>query len=99
MYKRQTITRDNKDTVIETIRFIKSLGVKKFGLNALIRSGRGVSHEGLDPEMCIRDSIHVWLSLGRCCFGISGLRAHNLYWGSVGNIPVSYTHLDVYKRQ
>ena len=44
-----TITRDNKDTVIETIRFIKSLGVKKFGLNALIRSGRGVSHEGLDP--------------------------------------------------
>lgn len=45
-----TITRDNKDSVIETIRFIKTLGVKKFGLNALIRSGRGVSHEGLEPE-------------------------------------------------
>ncbi len=44
-----TITSDNEDTVIETIRFIKSLGVQKFGLNALIRSGRGVSHEGLEP--------------------------------------------------
>src|SRR5690606_29365684 len=44
-----TITMDNADTVLETIRFIKSLGVEKFGLNALIRSRRGASHEGLEP--------------------------------------------------
>lgn len=44
-----TITADNKGTVLETIRFIKSLGAQKFGLNALIRSGRGTSHEGLEP--------------------------------------------------
>ncbi|MGI6660746.1 MAG: radical SAM protein [Bacillota bacterium] len=47
-----TITKDNADTVLETIRFVKSLGVEKFGLNALIRSRRGVSHEGVElPEL------------------------------------------------
>ncbi|MGI6619995.1 MAG: radical SAM protein [Bacillota bacterium] len=47
-----TITTDNADTVLDTIRFIKSLGVRKFGLNALIRSRRGVAHEGLElPEL------------------------------------------------
>jgi len=45
-----TITQDNKDTVLDTVRFLKSLGVRKFGINALIRSGRGVSREGIEPS-------------------------------------------------
>ena len=43
-----TITQENKETVLQTIPFLKRLGVKKFGLNALIRSGRGTDAEGLD---------------------------------------------------
>ncbi|HHY34920.1 MAG TPA: radical SAM protein [Firmicutes bacterium] len=44
-----TVTQKNKETIPDTIRFLKSLRVSKFGINALIRSGRGVREEGLDP--------------------------------------------------
>lgn len=47
-----TVTPENKDTVLATIPFLKDLGVRKFGLNALIRSGRGTGAEGLEgPEL------------------------------------------------
>jgi radical SAM protein with 4Fe4S-binding SPASM domain len=44
-----TVTQDNKDTILSTVPFLKSLGVQKFGINALIRSGRGADAAGLEP--------------------------------------------------
>ncbi len=44
-----TVTQDNKHTILDTVRFLKDLGVKKFGINALIRSGRGTDAAGLEP--------------------------------------------------
>lgn len=42
-----TVTPANKHTLFDTVRFLKDLGVRKFGINALIRSGRGAGHDGL----------------------------------------------------
>ena len=48
----------------------------------------------LHPKMCIRDSSNpVWESLSNTCIELLSLQATNRYR------PVSYTHLDVYKRQ
>ena len=50
-------------------------------------------------EMCIRDSGYA---AQRECVIIGAAVAHNTYGAGVGQnckIPVSYTHLDVYKRQ
>lgn len=44
-----TVTQDNKGTILDTVRFLKGLGVRKFGINALIRSGRGEEAAGVDP--------------------------------------------------
>ncbi len=49
-----TVTSANKASVLETIPFLKGLGVQKFGLNALIRSGRGSDAEGLGAEELTR---------------------------------------------
>lgn len=47
-----TVTQKNKETIRDTVRFLKSLRVSKFGINALIRSGRGVREEGLEvPDL------------------------------------------------
>lgn len=43
-----TVTKDNKDTILDTVRFLKGLGVRKFGINALIRSGRGADYQGVE---------------------------------------------------
>lgn len=45
-----TVTQDNKGTILPTIPFSQSLGVKKFGINALIRSGRGTDAAGVEPS-------------------------------------------------
>lgn len=45
-----TITRKNAGTVLDLIDFIHGLGVKKFGINAIIRAGRGVDTDGLEVE-------------------------------------------------
>ncbi|RPJ19229.1 MAG: radical SAM protein, partial [Planctomycetaceae bacterium] len=42
-----TITPANKDTIIDMISFLHKLGVKRFGMNAMIRAGRGVDAEGV----------------------------------------------------
>ena len=43
-----TITADNKGQVLDTIRFLKGLGIKKCGINAIIRAGRGSDSEGVE---------------------------------------------------
>ncbi|MEM3444726.1 MAG: radical SAM protein [Thermoplasmata archaeon] len=49
-----TITRLNKDTVEQTVKFLHSLGVKNFACNGLIYSGRGRECElGLDEKELI----------------------------------------------
>ncbi|MGE5654378.1 MAG: radical SAM/SPASM domain-containing protein [Bacillota bacterium] len=45
-----TITQQNKDRILPTIDFLHSIGVKKFGINAVIRAGRGTETAGVDPE-------------------------------------------------
>ena len=45
-----TITKSNAGTMVELISFLHSLGVKTFGVNAIIRAGRGKDTEGLTPE-------------------------------------------------
>ncbi|HTX44000.1 MAG TPA: radical SAM protein, partial [Methanocella sp.] len=45
-----TITRQNYETVKGLVPFLHGLGVRKFGLNAIIRAGKGVQAEGLTPE-------------------------------------------------
>jgi radical SAM protein with 4Fe4S-binding SPASM domain len=42
-----TITQKNRHTIIELIPFIYSLGIRKFGVNAVIRAKRGVETEGV----------------------------------------------------
>jgi radical SAM protein with 4Fe4S-binding SPASM domain len=44
-----TVTQENKRTIPDTVRFLKGLGVRKFGINALIRSGRGTDAAGVEP--------------------------------------------------
>lgn len=44
-----TVTQDNKSTIPGTLRFLKDLGVREFGINALIRSGRGEEAAGVEP--------------------------------------------------
>ncbi len=47
-----TVTPENLGTVMSTVALLKDLGVKKFGINALIRAGRGTSQEGISrPEL------------------------------------------------
>ncbi|WP_254591269.1 radical SAM/SPASM domain-containing protein [Methanocella conradii] len=45
-----TITRQNYMTVGELVPFLHGLGVRKFGLNAVIRAGKGTETDGLTPE-------------------------------------------------
>lgn len=45
-----TITTTNAGTMVDLISFLHSLGVKTFGVNAIIRAGRGKDTEGLTPE-------------------------------------------------
>ncbi len=45
-----TITRLNYQTVKDLVPFLQGLGVRKFGLNAIIRAGKGTEAEGLTPE-------------------------------------------------
>ena len=42
-----TITPANKDTALDLVPFLHRLGVKRFGMNAIIRAGRGVEAEGV----------------------------------------------------
>lgn len=42
-----TVTQANKATIPDLVPFLNSLGVKRFGLNAVIRAGRGVEADGL----------------------------------------------------
>ena len=47
-----TITAANKGQVLDTIRFLKELGIKRCGINAVIRAGRGNDSEGVElPEL------------------------------------------------
>lgn len=45
-----TITRQNCHTIRDLVPFLHSLGVRKFGLNAVIRAGKGTETEGLTNE-------------------------------------------------
>ncbi|CAJ37008.1 radical SAM/SPASM domain-containing protein [Methanocella arvoryzae] len=45
-----TITRANKATILDLVPFLSKLGVKRFGLNAIIRAGRGVNADGVTYE-------------------------------------------------
>jgi radical SAM protein with 4Fe4S-binding SPASM domain len=45
-----TITRLNYATIKDLVSFLHSLGVRKFGINAIIRAGKGTETEGLSPE-------------------------------------------------
>jgi len=45
-----TITRQNYQTIKDLVPFLHDLGVTKFGLNAIIRAGKGTNAEGLTPE-------------------------------------------------
>jgi radical SAM protein with 4Fe4S-binding SPASM domain len=45
-----TITRENYQTITDLVPFLYKLGVRKFGLNAIIRAGKGTEAEGLTPE-------------------------------------------------
>jgi radical SAM protein with 4Fe4S-binding SPASM domain len=45
-----TITRLNYQTIKDLVPFLHTLGVQKFGLNAIIRAGKGENADGLTPE-------------------------------------------------
>ncbi len=45
-----TITKQNYHTIKDLVPFLHGLGVRKFGLNAIIRAGKGTETEGLTPE-------------------------------------------------
>lgn len=45
-----TITRSNSHTIPDLVSFLNSIGVRKFGLNAVIRAGRGVDTDGIAVE-------------------------------------------------
>src|SRR5208337_2105211 len=45
-----TITRQNYRTIKDLVPFLHTLGVQKFGLNAIIRAGKGTNAEGLTPD-------------------------------------------------
>lgn len=45
-----TITRKNLGTINGLVPFLHGLGVRKFGINAVIRAGRGENTDGLTPE-------------------------------------------------
>lgn len=45
-----TITTANAHTIRDLVPFLNGLGVKKFGLNAIIRAGRGVNADGISIE-------------------------------------------------
>ncbi len=45
-----TITKKNYGTITGLVPFLHGLGVRKFGINAIIRAGRGEDAEGLTPE-------------------------------------------------
>ncbi len=45
-----TIMAANAGTILDTIRFLKGLGVSRFGLNAIIRAGRGWDAAGVAPS-------------------------------------------------
>ena len=62
-----TITRQNYQTITDLVPFLHSLGVQKFGINAIIRAGKGTNAEGLTPEELkelIPDIINKANSLG-----------------------------------
>jgi radical SAM protein with 4Fe4S-binding SPASM domain len=45
-----TIMDENKDTVLDTISFLRDLGVEHIAVNSLIRSGKGKDAKGLEIE-------------------------------------------------
>ena len=45
-----TITRQNYRTMKDLVPFLYELGVRQFGMNAIIRAGKGTAAEGLSPE-------------------------------------------------
>ncbi len=45
-----TITPANKESIVEMLPFIHSLGIRRFGMNAMIRAGRGTEAEGITYE-------------------------------------------------
>jgi radical SAM protein with 4Fe4S-binding SPASM domain len=45
-----TVTTANAGTMVPLISFLHGLGVEKFGINAIIRAGRGKEAEGLTPD-------------------------------------------------
>ncbi|HTY91590.1 MAG TPA: radical SAM protein [Methanocella sp.] len=45
-----TITRSNYETIRDLVPFLHSLGVTRFGLNAIIRAGKGTEAEGVTNE-------------------------------------------------
>lgn len=45
-----TLTEHNLETLFSTIPFLADLGVKKFGINAVINAGRGTSTTALTPD-------------------------------------------------
>ncbi|MGA1866895.1 MAG: radical SAM protein [Thermoplasmatota archaeon] len=48
-----TIMEENEQTVLDTVSFLKDLGVKHIAVNSLIRSGKGKSAKGLEPaKLC-----------------------------------------------
>jgi len=49
-----TIMEENKDTALETITFLRSLGVKHIAVNSLIRSGKGKDAKGLQIDELTR---------------------------------------------
>ncbi|OPY29495.1 MAG: pyrroloquinoline quinone biosynthesis protein PqqE [Methanocella sp. PtaU1.Bin125] len=45
-----TLTSYNKDTAVDLVPFLHGLGIRRFGMNAIIRAGRGVEAEGVTYE-------------------------------------------------
>jgi radical SAM protein with 4Fe4S-binding SPASM domain len=45
-----TITQANKDTIVDLMPFLHKLGIRRFGMNAIIRAGRGTEAEGVTYE-------------------------------------------------
>ena len=56
-----------------------------------------VNEEVLKPALCEADAV-IWIAFYRCLFNYIQCRIWRKF-RQYGLIPVSYTHLDVYKRQ
>ena len=73
-------------------RFIRDMGYSKTLVNQKLQSLTGQSIGQFMRKMCIRDRISMMISPAFSPISAAGLP-------SEGSITVSYTHLDVYKRQ